>query len=217
MDPVEKRFLEKVERKGGCWIWTGGTNSKGYGCFGNGSKVVLAHRFAYEFFLDRIPRERVVCHKRECSQKKLCVKPKHLVALTAKDAAAMHQAEGRTAWGERNAHAILKRSDVKKIRELFSMGGYRYAQLATMFKVGRHVITEIICGKTWAHDYKPYEAKLIAARRKLYQKLSPEQVKEIRAIYAVRGCTQVGLAKRFGVNHNTIWLIVHGKIWKEVK
>lgn len=31
--PAEERFWEKVNRTDGCWLWTAGTNNRGYGVF----------------------------------------------------------------------------------------------------------------------------------------------------------------------------------------
>jgi hypothetical protein len=42
------RFWAQVTKTAGCWLWTGGTNSEGYGRFKIGGKMVKAHRFAFE-------------------------------------------------------------------------------------------------------------------------------------------------------------------------
>ena len=49
------RFLAKVDDSGECWLWTGAVMKNGYGRFWNGTEVVNAHRFAYEFFVGPIP------------------------------------------------------------------------------------------------------------------------------------------------------------------
>jgi hypothetical protein len=47
-------------------------------------------------------------------------------------------------------------------------------------------------------------------------KLSEDQVREIRALYAAGGITQTALGKRFGVRQNLVFLIVHLRIWTHV-
>lgn len=61
-------------------------------------------------------------------------------------------------------------------------------------------------------------AKMSANRRGKYQggnkKLTPEQVRAIRAAYP--GETQTALARQYGVRQGTIWGIVSGIRWREV-
>lgn len=77
----EDRFWEKVNKTSGCWLWTAGTNTNGYGRFLlNGSKVG-AHRFAYELSIGPIPDGLMLDHI--CSTP-LCVRTDHLRPATAK-------------------------------------------------------------------------------------------------------------------------------------
>lgn len=48
-------------------------------------------------------------------------------------------------------------------------------------------------------------------------KTNAEEVKEIRRLYALGNIQQRELAKRFGLNHRTIFYIVHNKTWAWVK
>lgn len=50
---VDERFFEKIDKTESCWLWVGSLFDTGYGAFNSGqvdgkSKVVSAHRFAYE-------------------------------------------------------------------------------------------------------------------------------------------------------------------------
>lgn len=77
-----KRFWEAVSKNGhqnGCWLWTAGRNSAGYGSIHFGSKTTVAHRVAYEVFVGRIPKSMVVRHKCDTP---LCVRPDHLTLGT---------------------------------------------------------------------------------------------------------------------------------------
>jgi hypothetical protein len=86
------RFLAKVERQpNGCLRWTAGVTKQGYGGFHPSKKVmVLAHRYAFEFFVRPLaPGETVdhTCHNadptcmggRTCVHRR-CVEPTHLDA-----------------------------------------------------------------------------------------------------------------------------------------
>lgn len=67
------RFWSYVDRKGDdeCWLWTGHVDDSGYGIIGIGSKLLKAHKWAYETFIGPIPADRPVldhaCHTRDMS------------------------------------------------------------------------------------------------------------------------------------------------------
>ena len=75
------RFLNKVIKTESCWLWRGAKNKRGYGHFSIGSrkdetrKTVLAHRFSYELFKDRLDPSLVIDH---LCKNTSCVNPKHL-------------------------------------------------------------------------------------------------------------------------------------------
>ena len=78
---VEERFLSKIEKTAGCWLWRGGCSGNGYGSFWAG-KNVPAHRFAYEMFRGPIPSRMWVCHTCDTP---LCVNPEHFFLGTSSD------------------------------------------------------------------------------------------------------------------------------------
>jgi len=68
----------------GCWIWTGASDSKGYGRMASGFKKspLKAYRVSYELFVGIIPDGLVVRHKCDVTS---CVNPNHLEVGTQKD------------------------------------------------------------------------------------------------------------------------------------
>ncbi|MGW2130432.1 HNH endonuclease signature motif containing protein [Streptomyces coelicoflavus] len=78
--PAAERFAEKINKRGlwslfknapgQCWIWTAGTNRKGYGVIGINGRSTLAHRFSYELHVGPIPDGLELDHRcrvRPCS------------------------------------------------------------------------------------------------------------------------------------------------------
>jgi len=76
----EARFWGKVDKsKDGCWVWTAGLVSNGYGSFRlklNGErKLALAHRLAYTLYKGPIPADLELDH---LCKHRICVNPDHL-------------------------------------------------------------------------------------------------------------------------------------------
>lgn len=75
------RFWSNVEKTDGCWLWTGGITSAGYGAFypWPGSKQVSAHRFCYENEIGPIPVGLELDH---LCRVRHCVRPSDLEPVT---------------------------------------------------------------------------------------------------------------------------------------
>lgn len=68
--------------KSGCWEWQGNLCKRGYGRIFNGglnNRYPMAHRWAYEYFIGKIPKGLVLDHS--CYNPK-CVNPDHLEPVT---------------------------------------------------------------------------------------------------------------------------------------
>jgi hypothetical protein len=76
------RFWPKVQKSDTCWLWTAAACPLGYGRFGVGGEVVLAHRFSYELHRGRIPDGLSLDHL--CRTPR-CVNPDHLEPVSQRE------------------------------------------------------------------------------------------------------------------------------------
>lgn len=92
MTEVE-RFMAKVmpEPNSGCWLWDGAVDSKGYGAFRVGKRVIQAHRVAMRL----AGLELGDLHALHRCDVRTCVNPDHLFAGTNQDNVDDKMAKGR--------------------------------------------------------------------------------------------------------------------------
>ena len=149
-DPVIlARFMAKVDVASdpdGCWLWTAGKITNGYGGFSINRKVYYVHRLAYEHWRGLIPKgayKLYVCH--ECDVRH-CVNPDHLWLGTSK-----HNAEDAAVKARRPAK--LTASDV---REILASPNERGVDLAARYNVSKSTICRIRKNEVWQHvDRQP--------------------------------------------------------------
>lgn len=77
--PRPVRFWSKVLFTEGCWEWTAAHDQHGYGRFYDGTKLVGAYRWAYEFCVAPIPDGLSIDH---LCRNPSCVNPDHLEPVT---------------------------------------------------------------------------------------------------------------------------------------
>lgn len=82
-DYHKDRFWKKVNKNGGCWLWTAARTGGGYGVFCHPSGFhTTAHRCAYEISFGSIPDGLQIDH---LCRNRLCVNPSHLEAVTNRE------------------------------------------------------------------------------------------------------------------------------------
>lgn len=140
--PIRNRIESKIEKKDGCWNWTGLLNRTGYGIIGMSGRAKLAHRISFEAYAGRIPELMCVLHK--CDNRR-CVNPDHLFIGTRKDNADDRGDKGRSAKGESNGQSKLSEMEVLQI-----IGDHRsQADIARSYGVSGSTISRIKSRKSW--------------------------------------------------------------------
>lgn len=90
------RFWAKVEKTETCWLWRGAATRQGYGSFMIAKKQTdLAHRFSYRLHFGAIPEGEKV--HQTCGNR-ACIKPAHLVTLTASEVSMRRVCKPRHLW-----------------------------------------------------------------------------------------------------------------------
>lgn len=90
---VKERFfycVDKTSSELGCWLWTEGLSTKGYGRLsigtGKDNRRPQAHRLSYELFVGEIPEDMQVDHRLNAEGcPRHCVNPAHLRLVTHKE------------------------------------------------------------------------------------------------------------------------------------
>ena len=139
-----KRFWDKVDKSGDCWIWTAATGRGGYGVFSVDGRAVRAHRAAYVLHKGDIPNDMHVLH---ICDNPACVRIDHLFLGTHSDNMADKAAKGRQSKGSDNGNASLTEEDVRWIRQL----GASQSRIAKCFGTTQQAISLIKSRKLWRH------------------------------------------------------------------
>ena len=141
-------FLMKIqklsEKNGGCWVWTGTLDRRGYGVIQLSEPIrhqVKAHRYSWELFTGRpVPSSRIqVCHT--CDHP-YCVNPHHLFLGTNQDNIDDKAQKGRAA---RKLNII----SVREIKTLLGQGELSQTEIANMYNVSLPTIYDIGAERTW--------------------------------------------------------------------
>jgi hypothetical protein len=77
LEYFEEKYMP--EPMSGCWLWFASDDGNGYGAFWNGKAMIKAYRWAYEYFIGKVPIGLELDH---LCENKMCVNPKHLEPVT---------------------------------------------------------------------------------------------------------------------------------------
>lgn len=146
MSKMSERFFAKVDKTGpdGCWNWTAGLLSSGYGKFSVRNRAVGAHRVSWELANGPIPKGMWVLHR--CDNR-MCVNPDHLFLGTSSDNIRDMDAKGRRVilTGEAHHRSKLKAEQVREIRS----SQEPITNLANRYGVNWITVYDAKIGKTW--------------------------------------------------------------------
>lgn len=146
---TERLLARTTADAGGCRLWTGYRNDKGYGVANRFGRAMLAHRLVWIYTHGAIPTDLCVCHHCDTPA---CINPKHLFLATHQQNIADCVRKGRTAdrRGEKHPKAKLTAAKVRRIRELYARG-VSGAIIAKRFGLERTVPHHIFARKSWRH------------------------------------------------------------------
>lgn len=196
-------FWNKMQKPAvGCWIWPGTTDVKGYGRLfiektpSGATKIVYAHRMAYELFCGVLPKGIESCHR--CDNPP-CIRPDHLFAGTHAD----NMADGRSKnrfnpcganqpRGEDSVKSKLTSEQARTIRECYALGDITMDALANRYGVYPATIHAIIRGKRWI------EAGGDATSVRICRKIPRETAELIRERYQ-NGERPTDLARAYNI------------------
>lgn len=150
------RFWSKVNKNAdhpkGCWEWTAGASTKGYGLIRVQQKSLKAHRISYQLVYGEFPQELHVLH--QCDNP-ACVNPKHLFLGTQADNVHDMDNKDRRAnfKGEIHGRAKLTNEQIIEIRSRYVHGSKinGACSLAREYGVHNSTIYRIIFRKRWSH------------------------------------------------------------------
>ena len=147
-----KRFESKYlpDPNSGCWLWTAGIDSSGYGTFLYNGRTLGAHKVAYLLYKGEIPTGLLVLHSCDV---RCCVNPSHLFLGTLYDNMQDRNSKGRQARlrGSNNGNSKLTAEQVHIIYTSYNGKDINITTLGKEFNVDPSTIHLILKGRNWSH------------------------------------------------------------------
>lgn len=234
------RFWSYVERldDDDCWLWRKAVDKNGYGKFSASRHSLRAHRVAYFLSYGVDPLEQLVCHTCDTPG---CCNPNHLFLgtnqeniLDARDKGRLNPLSGdehglrvhpeAVARGEQHPNVKLTADQAREVRRLYSKGQLPQHTIADKFGITREAVSRIIRGLNWKHiiaDDEPISLSDMSRQGKPGEqnnnaKLTADDVRQIRILFASDNYTKTSLAKQFNVTSSLIGHIIKRRSWKHL-
>ncbi len=207
--PLADRFWERVNKSDGCWLWTGGKSTSGYGqiCVTTG-RIERTHRVSWFLATGEWPPSGLhVCHHCDTPT---CVRPDHLFLGTHQDNMRDMVSKGRS-----GVHKDLSDDEAKAVRELH-VSGVGAQELAARFEVSDSTVQAILTGQIYKRAGGPTVASTRSLERLPKAKLTWAAVDSLRAMSA-QGVPTKELARRFGISEVQAYRVVAGTSWVRAK
>lgn len=143
-------FSRVLKTDSGCWLYTGGLQSGGYGVVSIKNRSVYAHCLAYRLRVGAIPKGLCVLHK--CDVRR-CINPKHLFLGTRGENNTDRETKGRSddRRGERNTQVKLDAKRIARIRRIYRTGKFSQREVGEMFDISQQHVSLIVRGEAWKH------------------------------------------------------------------
>jgi len=156
-DATWRRFWTSIRPRpdNGCWMWTRGCFSSGYGQFRLRHKKWRTHRLMWLTIHGSIPDGMCVCHT--CDNP-ACVNPAHLFIGTHADNARDRERKGRHPHGPNPKHgrpgasnpaAKMTEGEVVELRYRRHKHHATYRALAARFCISPSQVANIVKGRSW--------------------------------------------------------------------
>lgn len=148
------RFWSRVNMTESCWLWTGRTNSNGYGLIDlpriNRAKgrPILAHRLAWFLHYGAWPINAL--HNCPNGDNPTCVRWDHLWEGTITENNNDMATKGRAARGEQRPNAVVTADLVRVIRQRHA-NSERQLDIANDLGLNKITVFDIVHRRTWKH------------------------------------------------------------------
>lgn len=143
------RFWSRVSIGPGCWLWTRGKDSGGYGAISFRGRMLKAHRVAWLLTSGDVPPGLLVLHHCDTPP---CCNPVHLFVGTHADNSADMARKGRSnaprLAGEQNPFSKLTADRVREIRQARATG-LSYGEIAKHAGISKTQVANIVTGAQW--------------------------------------------------------------------